>query len=279
MGGYLEVNRAWWDARAVAHACSPDYAVESFVEDPHFLSNIVRFDLPRLGDVGGLRGVHLQCHIGTDTVSLARLGAQMTGLDSSAGSLEQARLLAARSGTAVGFVESDVYDALAVLGNGGFDLVYTGVGALCWLPLVAGWAAVVGGLLAPGGRLFMREAHPMLWTLEEERSDDLLVVQHPYFEHAEPMVDEYPGTYVDTDASFADNLSYGWNHGLGEILTALLDNGLQITALTEHDTLPWNALPGQMEQTEANEWQLRNRPERVAHSYTLQAVKPGAGVR
>ena len=279
MGGYLEVNRAWWNARASAHAQSPDYAVESFVEDPHFLSTIVRFDLPRLGDISGLRAVHLQCHIGTDTVSLARLGARMTGLDSSPASLEQARQLAARCATEVEFVESDVYEAVAALGTGHFDLVYTGIGALCWLPSVAGWAAVVGGLLDAGGRLFMREAHPMLWTLEDDRPDDLLVVKHPYFEHADPIVDEYPGTYVETDASFADNLSYGWNHGLGEIVTALLDNGMQITALTDHDTVPWEALPGQMQQTEANEWQLRNRPERVAHSYTLQAVKPGAAVR
>ncbi len=246
MGGYLEVNRAWWDARASAHAQSPDYAVASFVEDPHFLSTIVRFDLPRLGDISGLRGVHLQCHIGTDTVSLARLGARMIGLDSSPASLEQARQLAARCASAVEFVEADVYEAPAVLGTGAFDLVYTGIGALCWLPSVAGWAAVVAGLLAPGGRLFMREGHPMLWTLEEDRADDLLVVKHPYFEHVEPIVDEYPGTYVQTEASFADNLSYGWNHGLGEIVTALLDNGMQITALTEHDTVPWDALPGQM---------------------------------
>ena len=276
MGGYLEVNRAWWDARAAAHAQSPDYAVGSFVEDPQFLSKIVRFDLPLLGDIDGLRGVHLQCHIGTDTVSLARLGAQMIGLDSSAGSLEQARRLASRCGTEGEFVESDVYEALAVLDSGSFDLVYTGIGALCWLPSVAGWAEVVGGLLAPGGRLFMREGHPMLWTLAEDRPDDLLVVKYPYFERAEPMVDEYPGTYVQTDASFADNLSYGWNHGLGEIITALLDNGMQVTALTEHDSVPWEALPGQMRQSETKEWQLRNQPERVAHSYTLQASKPAS---
>jgi SAM-dependent methyltransferase len=279
VGEYVEVNRAWWDARAVAHAQSPDYAVGALVEDPQFLSRIVRFDLPRLGDIGGLRGVHLQCHIGTDTVSLARLGARMTGLDSSAVSLEQARRLASCAGAEVEFVESDVYDAVAVLGSGGFDLVYTGIGALCWLPSVVGWAAVVGALLAPGGRLFMREGHPMLWALEEGRSDDLLVVKSPYFEHAEPFVDEYPGTYVQTDEAFAHNLSYSWNHGLGEIITALLANGLEITALTEHDSVPWEALPGQMQQIELNEWQLRDRPERVPHSYTLQAVKRGAAIR
>jgi len=156
--------------------------------------------------------------------------------------------------------------------------VYTGIGALSWLPSVANWAAVVGALLAPGGQLFIREGHPMLWTLEAGRADDLLVVDSPYFEHAEPLVDEDPGTYVRTDATFEHNLSYSWNHGLGEIITALLDNGMRITALTEHDSAPWDALPGQMRQAESNEWQLRNRPERVPHSYTLQAVKSDAAI-
>src|ERR1035441_8763927 len=92
------VNRAHWDERASAHAASPDYAVASFANDPAFLSDVVRFDLPRIGDIAGLRGVHLQCHIGTDTVSLARLGATMTGLDFSAAALAEARQLAGRVG-------------------------------------------------------------------------------------------------------------------------------------------------------------------------------------
>src|SRR5436305_1712102 len=103
MDEYASTNLAMWDERAPAHAASKDYAVEQFVADPTFLSNVVRFDLPRLGDLTGLRGVHLQCHIGTDTVSLARLGASMTGLDFSPAALEQARSLAARTGADVDF--------------------------------------------------------------------------------------------------------------------------------------------------------------------------------
>src|SRR5918911_388421 len=109
MSDYRAVNRASWDERVPAHAASPDYAVDRFVEDPGFLSDVVRFDLPRLGDVAGARGVHLQCHIGTDTISLARLGAQMTGLDFSPASLAQARRIAQLAGADVEFVESDVY--------------------------------------------------------------------------------------------------------------------------------------------------------------------------
>src|SRR6185312_15384925 len=113
---YYEVNRANWDERAPAHAASPYYSFERFVEDQSYLSDVVRFDLPRLGDVNGLRGVHLQCHIGTDTLSLARLGAQMTGLDFSAPALEVARRLAADAGPPVSYVQSDVYEAVDALG-------------------------------------------------------------------------------------------------------------------------------------------------------------------
>src|SRR5213082_532990 len=127
---YRDVNRAAWDERAPAHAASTGYRTEAYLSDPTYLSEVVRFDLPLLGDISGLRGVHLQCHIGTDTVSLARRGASMTGLDFSPAALAQARDLAARTGADATFVQSEVYEAPAALGSGAFDLVYTGVGAL-----------------------------------------------------------------------------------------------------------------------------------------------------
>ncbi len=274
---YLTLNRESWDERAPAHAASPGYGWAQFVEDPQHLSDVVRFDLPRLGDVSGLRGVHLQCHIGTDTLSLARLGARMTGLDFSSASLEQARRLSAEAGPTVDFVESDVYAALEVLEPGSFDLVFTGIGALCWLPDVRRWAGVVAALLRPGGRLFIREGHPMLWAMDDPREDGLLVANLPYFEREEADVWTEGGTYVETDVVFEKNTTHSWNHGLGEIVTALLDEGLVITMLVEHDSVPWDALPGMMEQVAVdavNEWRLIDRPWRLAHSYTLQAVRP-----
>jgi SAM-dependent methyltransferase len=273
MEDYRIVNKANWDERVPAHVASPDYGVGRFAEDPGFLSHVVRFDLPRLGDIAGLRGVHLQCHIGTDTISLARLGASMTGLDFSAPAVEQARRLAAQAGADARFVEADVYSATEVLGSRGFDLVYTGVGALCWLPSIRRWAAQVSGLLRPGGRLFLREGHPVLWALDDTRADDLLVLRYPYVERDEPMEFDEGGTYVETDAVFEHNLTQEWNHGLGEIVTALLDSGMEITALAEHDSVPWEALPGLMEQAGGGEWRLASQPWRLPHSYTLQAVK------
>ena len=272
MEDYRTINRANWDERAPAHATSPDYAIERFLNDPSYISHVVRFDLPLLGDIRGKRGLHMQCHIGSDTISLSRLGASMTGLDFSPASLEQARRLSQATGAGVEFVQAEVYDAVEVLGRERFDLVFTGIGALCWLPSIARWADVVAALLAPGGRLFMREGHPMLWAIDETR-EGVLAVQYPYFERDEPNVWSEGGTYVQTDVTFANNTSLNWNHGLGEVLTSLLERGLRITRLVEHDSVPWDALPGQMKQLDSGEFRLADRPWRLAHSYTLQALK------
>jgi SAM-dependent methyltransferase len=270
---YRVVNKASWDERAPAHAASPGYALDKFRTDPSFLSHVVQFDVPRLGDIHGLRGIHLQCHIGTDTISLARLGARMTGYDFSPAAIAEARRLNDEIDAGVDFVEGDLYDAVDVLGGEQFDLVFTGVGALCWLPDIKKWASVVARLLRPGGRLFIREGHPMLWTLADVRADGLLVIDHPYFETDEPLVWDEGGTYVETDVEFVHNLTHEWNHGLGEIVTALLDAGMQLTMLVEHDSVPWEPLPGQMVKDDQGEWRLDERPDRAPLTYTLQAVK------
>ena len=273
MDDYRDLNRASWDERAPAHAASPDYNVQGFVDDPAYIGGVVQFDRPLLGDLNGLRGVHLQCHIGTDTVGLSRLGARMTGLDFSPAAIAQGRALVASSGDDVSFVQSAVYDAESALGREKFDLVFTGIGALCWLPSIARWAATVAALLKPGGRLFIREGHPMLWSLADSRPDGLLVVDFPYFERDEATVWDDAGTYVETDVVFTANTTHSWNHGLGEIVSALIAEGMQVTGLVEHDSVPWEALPGQMTKDDLREWRLTDRPWRLAASYTLQAVK------
>lgn len=268
---HYAINRAWWDERAPAHASSSDYAVPELIADPTRLSDVVRFDAPRLGDIKGQRGIHLQCHIGTDTISLHRLGAAMTGLDFSPESIVTARQIAADAGADVTFVQADVYSAPAAVG-GGFDFVYTGIGALCWLPDIRRWAQTVAGLLRVGGRLLLREFHPMMWAVDETRTD-ALVLGYPYFEQAEPDTFEDPGTYVDTSITFGHNESRSWNHGLGEIVTAVLEADLELTMLVEHDSAPNEALPGLMRREADGEWRLIEHPERLPLSYTLQAVK------
>ncbi len=267
---HYAINRAWWDERAPAHANSADYAVQELIADPTRLSDVVRFDLPRLGDINGQRGIHLQCHIGTDTISLHRLGAAMTGLDFSSESIAIARRIASDSRADVTFVQAEVYSAPLVVG-GGFDFVFTGIGALGWLPDLARWAQTVAALLRPGGRLFLREGHPMLLAFDEERTD-ALVLGYPYFEQPEPGHFDMPGSYVDTTTEFGHTQLRDWSHGLGDVVTAVLGAGLELTMLAEHDSVPWEALPGRMRRDDG-EWRLIEHPERLPLSYTLQAVK------
>lgn len=290
MDDYLAVNRANWDSRAPIHA--DNYGIDRLLAEPSRLSDVVRFDVPRLGDLSGLDVLHLQCHIGTDTLSLHRLGARsVTGLDLSPGSLGVARDLAARAGAPIEYVEADVYSAPRALAGHTFDLVFTGIGALGWLPDIRRWAEVVAALLRPGGRLFLREGHPVLWaslvvTLgpdPEDRSQQprvtaaggsTVALELPYYELDEPVIWRDEHTYAG-EGLVSSPTTMEWNHGLGQIVTALLEAGLQLTSLTEHDSVPWLALPGLMDLDEqTGEYRLSDRPERLPASYTLTAVKP-----
>jgi len=270
---WRSLNLANWEARVPLHVAPGGYDLAGF-DDPQYLSSVVRYDLPLLGDIANLDVVHLQCHIGTDTVSLARLGPRsVTGLDFSPSAIAAARDLAARTAADAAFVEGDVYDAVATLGTQCCDVVYTGIGAICWLPDIRRWAAVVAGLLRPGGRLFMREGHPMLDTLSDTRPDDLLVVHYPYFETAGIAFTE-ESTYGGAGVVAAPQ-GVSFNHGLGEVFTALTDAGLTVTTLEEHREVPWNALGNAMiESTEFDgEYVLAQNPERLPLTYTIQACK------
>lgn len=267
---YRRINHANWEARVPLHAESQTYALDDYRTDPGRLSGVVTYDLPRLGAIDGLDVVHLQCHIGTDTLSLARLGAAVTGLDFSGAALDVARKLSADAGPHVDFVEADVDDAPRVLGERRFDLVYTGVGALCWLPSVTRWAEVVASLLRPGGELFIREGHPVLWAMDDPRPDELVALEYPYFE-ARGVLFSDEQTYVDHDAPLSAPDMIAFNHGLAEIFNALWAVDMEITLFEEHDTVPWPALGDQMEQIGPGEYRLIDRPERLPHSYTLRA--------
>ncbi|MDB4941863.1 MAG: hypothetical protein JWP97_1397 [Labilithrix sp.] len=271
MRNYLDVNLANWNSRVPHHVIG--YDLDAFRADPHHISRVVRFDRARLGNITGLDVLHLQCHIGTDTLSLHRLGARsVVGLDFSQPALEVAKELAASSGANVELVCSDVYGAPAALSGRTFDLVYTGVGALCWLPDIARWARVVAELLRPGGILFVRDGHPMLNTLSPTRTDGLLVVEHPYFEdHAGTRTTD-SSTYVEHESPLAAPESISFNHGIGEILTAVADAGMRLRSFEEHRSVPWNRLGAAMVETDG-EYQLREMPERLAASFTLRAER------
>jgi SAM-dependent methyltransferase len=270
---YTRTNLENWESRVPIHTGERGYDLQRFLDDPTALSNVVAFDAPHLGDLSGKRILHLQCHIGTDTLSLARLGGEVTGVDFSPSALAAARELANRAGPFVRYVESTVDDVPARVRET-FDLVYTGAGALNWLPSIRRWAAIVSTLLAPGGRLYLREAHPMLNALDDERDDRLLVVEHPYFEMPEPTRWEMAVSYTASEEPVPQPITYEWNHGLGEVVQAILDAGLRLTRLEEHRELEW-AFFDWMVPTERGGYVLPERPERVPLMYTLEAVKAG----
>jgi SAM-dependent methyltransferase len=162
--GWRELNRANWDDRVPVHLASSFYDIDGFLAGADAL---LPFEGEEVGDVAGKHLVHLQCHIGLDTLSWARRGAVVSGLDFSSAAVKAARSLATSVGIPASFVEADVYDAVAAFGGQRFDIVYTGIGALVWLPSVTRWASVVASLLAPGGFLYLVEGHPFAQILDD----------------------------------------------------------------------------------------------------------------
>ena len=266
-GSFGAANRDYWDGKARFNVAAWD--VDAFVADPARLTRIVAADREALGDMRGRTLLHLQCHFGMDTLAWARLGAKVTGVDFSPRAIAIATELAARTGLAARFLETDLYATPDVLREA-FDVVYTGGGALCWLPDIRGWARVVARMLRPGGTFYIREAHPLLWSLEDERDDTELVIGHPYFEVAQPTRWDAEPAW-DKEASEVTT-HYGWNHGLGEIVGALIEAGLVIEALCEHQTCLWQALAFMIED-EHGWWRLPDRPERLPLMYTIRARK------
>jgi SAM-dependent methyltransferase len=224
---WLALNRALWDERVPIHVSGEFYDVERFLAGR---STLRSFELAELGDVRGCSLVHPQCHFGLDTLSLARLGARVTGLDFSPAAIEAARTLAQRAKLEAEFVCANVYDAVAALDGRRFEVVYTGLGAVLWLPDIERWAATMAALLAPGGRFYMAEFHP----ITDVFADDGLEVAHSYFDRAAHAYDE-PGTYADPQAATVHNRSLEWTHGLGDVVSALAAAGLRIELLHEHD--------------------------------------------
>jgi SAM-dependent methyltransferase len=270
---YRAANRANWNDRAEIHLESAFYDVEGWLRAQ---PGPRQREIDALGDVAGLRLIHLQCHFGLDTLAFARAGAMVTGLDFSPVAIDSARQLAARAGLAdrSTFVCADVYDAAATLEGAAYDIVYVSLGALCWLPDVDRWAAVVGALAAPGGRLYLHDVHPLAWTL----SDDDLSFAYTYFEEGAPFIDDSDKTYTDASRPVEHTRSYEWNHSLGEIVTALVAHGLRITMLSEHDWTVWQRWPWLVE-VGPQQWTMPPGTPRIPLTFTLLADRESGADR
>lgn len=226
---WRELNRAMWDERVPLHLNSKLYDLPKFKVGALSLR---AHEIADLGEVAGKELIHLQCHFGKDTLSWARLGARATGLDFSEPAVRAAVQLAREIGVDARFVASDVYDAPAALEHRKFDIVYTGVGALCWLPDIERWAKVVFDLLRPGGQLYLFEFHPFKWIFDPDAEG--LEIRDDYFTPAEGAREDGV-TYADATAPAAPTPTIQWNHPLGEVVTALAAAGMRIQSLRELD--------------------------------------------
>jgi SAM-dependent methyltransferase len=273
-GDGFEANRSLWDVWTRIHAAGEFYDLAGFKAGGVRLSP---YEIEAVGDVTGRSLLHLQCHFGIDTLSWARLGARVTGADISPAAIALAGELALELGFPdARFVESNVYDLTAVLHHE-FDIVYTSKGAINWLPDIRTWARVVAHFVRPGGIFYMVEAHPVYNVFEDEGvAVGELIVRYPYFEHSEPIAFKVQGSYADPTADVGEQWAHVWDHGLGEIVTALIDAGLRIDALHEHPFLEW---PSDF-LVEADDGTWRLPPEITGElplMFSLLASKPVAG--
>ncbi len=264
---WLEANRAMWDERVPIHVAGEFYDVAGFKAGAPALR---AFEPDELGDVTGLELVHLQCHFGLDSLDWARRGARVTGLDFSAPAVAAAGALAAELGLDARFVEGDVHAAPTILGRD-FDVVYTGLGALNWLPDLTAWAGVVDALLRPGGALYLPEFHPFAMVFGERD----LTVEYPYF-HDEPLVLDEPGTYADVDAHTTNNRSYEWNHPVSAVVTALLDAEFTLELFHEHDYTLFPQWPFLERSEDRRSYRLPAGMPSLPLMYSLRARKPAS---
>ncbi|MBT8320614.1 MAG: class I SAM-dependent methyltransferase [Eudoraea sp.] len=259
---YIEQNRKAWNNKVATHLRSDFYDVTGFLKGNSSLQEI---ELGLLGDLKGKSVLHLQCHFGLDTLSLARLGAKATGVDLSDKAIEQALELAKETNLPGSFVCCDLYDLPNHL-NEKFDMVFTTYGTIGWLPDLNKWASLISRYLKPGGELLFVEFHPVVWMFDE----DFERIAFDYF-NTEPIIETETGTYADPDAPLKQEL-ISWNHSLGEVIRSLLDGGLEITFFEEYDYSPYNCFKNTHEE-EPGRFRIKQLAHKVPMVYALKAIK------
>ena len=237
---WRELNRVKWDERVAVHLKAPAYDLGPLRAGRGVLNPVEEAEI---GDVRGLRVLHLQCHFGADTLCLAQRGATVVGLDFSGAAIEAARKLAVELGLAdrVRFVHADLYDAPSAIPEpGSFDLVYTSWGTTCWLPDIRRWAAIVAQFLKPGGRFYYADAHPAAYVFDDlnRQADGRPGYFTPYFQR-EPIVMSDHRDYADPLAHLENTTSVEWLHPLSDIVGGLIEAGLSLDWLHEHAQVPW----------------------------------------
>lgn len=266
---YLSANRKLWDEWAELHIRSEFYDIEGFKAGKTSLRPL---EIAELGDVRGKRLLHLQCHFGMDTLSWARRGAQVTGVDFSERAITLARQLAAETGLDARFVCADVYQTPRLLDEQ-FDIVFTSYGVLAWLPDLLHWGEVISHMLAPGGVFYMAEIHPFANTFDDEIKAPELRLHYDYFHRPQPEEFSADGSYADPQAVLQHKTHYEWTHSLSDVFNALTGAGLRVEFIHEFPFSVYQALPF-LEQGPDGWWYPPKELPAAPFTFSLKARKP-----
>jgi SAM-dependent methyltransferase len=259
---YLEINRSSWNKRTEYHLKSEFYDIEGFLAGKTSLKEI---ELSKLGNIEGKSILHLQCHFGQDSISLGRLGATVTGVDLSDKAIERANELTVKTGIDARFICSDIYDLPNHLSDQ-FDIVYTTYGTIGWLPDMDRWGKIINRFLKPSGRLIFVEFHPVVWMFD----DYFQKISNSYFNQG-AIVETENGTYADRNATISGEYVM-WNHGLGEVFTALIENDLEIENLEEYDYSPHSCFL-ETDEFESGKFRIKHFDNKIPMVYAITAKK------
>ena len=279
MDKYLKNNKALWNEITPIHAQSAFYDLEGFKKGNSSMLCPVEFE--EMGDVNRKSLLHLQCHFGMDTLSWARQGANVTGVDFSDKAIDLARSLSKELGIEAEFICSDIYDLPEKL-SGKFDIVYTSGGVLCWLPDLKRWAEIISHFLKPGGFFYILEGHPFSCVFDDSPDATELKIQYSYFHTPEPTKWEPQCDYTspvkgslkwindDPDAVVTHG-SYEWTHDLGDIINSIISSGLRIEFLHEFPAIFYKCYPF-MKQDKDGWWRLEG--DKIPLTFSIKAIKP-----
>jgi len=260
---YIEKNKAAWNEKTAHHINAGFYDLENFKNGKNSLNEI---ELDLLGEVSQKSILHLQCHFGMDSISLARMGAEVTGVDLSDKSVDKARELAAQLHTNCRFICSDLYELPKILDDT-FDIVFTSYGTVGWLPDMKRWADIVARYLKPGGKFVFADFHPVIWMFD----NDFEKIIYKY-EKSDPIVEVETGTYADRDAPITSE-TISWNHSISEVLNSLIGAGLSIMILNEYDYSPYNCF-NKTEEFEPGKFRIKHFGNKIPMVYSIVAHKP-----
>jgi len=259
---YKAINKDAWNKRTEVHIGSDFYDVPSFINGQ---STLHTTELSLLGDVKGKSILHLQCHFGMDTLSLARMGAKVTGVDLSDKAIAKARELNEQCGLEATFICCDLYDLPENL-NEQFDIIFTSYGTIGWLPDLQKWSSVLNQFLKPKGTFILVEFHPVVWMFDSRFTK----IDYSYF-NKEAIVDETSGTYTDRNADI-HYTEVSWNHSLDEVFGGLLQNGIRIKSFKEYDFSHYNCFAN-LKEVAKHQYKLIGLEDKMPMMYSVVGEK------